>query len=53
MTKLTITEVENAFQPAKEIDSAARFAGRPRCQMAWMPPTYTGTAAGGFRRVLA
>jgi Cdc6-like AAA superfamily ATPase len=28
MTKLTITEVENAFQPAKEIDSATRFAGR-------------------------
>ncbi|WP_409409715.1 hypothetical protein AAE485_05600 [Acidithiobacillus ferriphilus] len=28
MTKLTITEVENAFQPAKEVDSATRFAGR-------------------------
>ena len=28
MTKPTITEVENAFQPAKEIDNASRFAGR-------------------------
>lgn len=28
MTKPTITEVENAFQPAKEISSATRFAGR-------------------------
>lgn len=28
MTKPTITEAENAFQPAKEIDNASRFAGR-------------------------
>jgi len=28
MSKPTITEVENAFQPAKEISSATRFAGR-------------------------
>jgi Cdc6-like AAA superfamily ATPase len=28
MTKPTITEVENAFQPAKEVSSATRFAGR-------------------------
>ena len=28
MTKPTITEVENAFQPAKEISNASRFAGR-------------------------
>jgi Cdc6-like AAA superfamily ATPase len=28
MTKPTITEVENAFQPAKEVSSAMRFAGR-------------------------
>lgn len=28
MIKPTITEVENAFQPAKEISSATRFAGR-------------------------
>lgn len=28
MTKPTITQIENAFQPAKEVDSSARFAGR-------------------------
>src|SRR5882672_2055158 len=28
MTKPTITQIENAFQPAKEVDSADRFAGR-------------------------
>lgn len=28
MTKPSITEVENAFQPAKEINNATRFAGR-------------------------
>lgn len=28
MAKPTITQVENAFQPAKEVDRAARFAGR-------------------------
>ena len=28
MAKPTITQVENAFQPAKEVDTAARFAGR-------------------------
>lgn len=28
MVKPTITEVENAFQPAKEVSSATRFAGR-------------------------
>ena len=28
MTKPTITEIENAFQPAKEVSSATRFAGR-------------------------
>jgi ATPase subunit of ABC transporter with duplicated ATPase domains len=28
MTKPTITQVENAFQPAKEISSAEKFAGR-------------------------
>jgi hypothetical protein len=28
MAKPTITQVENAFQPAKEVDNAARFAGR-------------------------
>lgn len=28
MKKPTISEVENAFQPAKEIDAPARFAGR-------------------------
>jgi Cdc6-like AAA superfamily ATPase len=28
MTKPTITEVENAFQPAKEVSNATRFAGR-------------------------
>lgn len=28
MTEPTITEVENAFQPAKEISNASRFAGR-------------------------
>jgi AAA+ ATPase superfamily predicted ATPase len=28
MTRPTITQVENAFQPAKEVDTAARFAGR-------------------------
>ena len=28
MTKPTITEVENAFQPAKEVSDATRFAGR-------------------------
>lgn len=28
MTKPTITEVENAFQPAKEISNATRYAGR-------------------------
>lgn len=28
MTKPTITQIENAFQPAKEVDTSARFAGR-------------------------
>jgi Cdc6-like AAA superfamily ATPase len=28
MSKPTITEIENAFQPAKEVSSATRFAGR-------------------------
>lgn len=28
MAKPTITEIENAFQPAKEVSSATRFAGR-------------------------
>jgi Cdc6-like AAA superfamily ATPase len=28
MTKPTITQIENAFQPAKEVDSSSRFAGR-------------------------
>ena len=28
MTKPTITEIENAFQPAKEVNNATRFAGR-------------------------
>jgi Cdc6-like AAA superfamily ATPase len=28
MTKPSITEVENAFQPAKEVSSSTRFAGR-------------------------
>lgn len=28
MTKPTITEIENAFQPAKEVSNATRFAGR-------------------------
>lgn len=28
MTKPTITQVENAFQPAKEVDDPSRFAGR-------------------------
>ena len=28
MNKPTITDVENAFQPAKEVNSATRFAGR-------------------------
>ena len=28
MTKPSITEVENAFQPAKEVSNATRFAGR-------------------------
>lgn len=28
MTKPTITQIENAFQPAKEVNTASRFAGR-------------------------
>ena len=28
MSKPTITEIENAFQPAKEVSGATRFAGR-------------------------
>ena len=28
MSKPTITQIENAFQPAKEVDTAERFAGR-------------------------
>ncbi|WP_161788707.1 nSTAND1 domain-containing NTPase [Burkholderia sp. ABCPW 111] len=28
MTKPTITQIENAFQPAKEVSDASRFAGR-------------------------
>jgi Cdc6-like AAA superfamily ATPase len=28
MAKPTITQIENAFQPAREVDTAARFAGR-------------------------
>jgi ABC-type phosphate/phosphonate transport system ATPase subunit len=28
MSKPTITHLENAFQPAKEVDSVNRFAGR-------------------------
>lgn len=43
MTKPTITEVENAFQPAKEISSAARFAGRKNA----VSEAYYGLLANG------
>ena len=28
MTELSLSDIENAFQPTREIDSAERFAGR-------------------------
>lgn len=43
MSKPTITEVENAFQPAKEISSAARFAGRKNA----VSDAYFGLIASG------
>jgi len=43
MSKPTITQVENAFQPAKEVDSASRFAGRK----AAVSDSYYGLIAQG------
>lgn len=43
MTQPTITEVENAFQPAKEISSAERFAGRKSA----VTEAYYGLIANG------
>jgi len=43
MSKPTITEVENAFQPAKKISSAARFAGRKDA----VSDAYYGLSASG------
>jgi Cdc6-like AAA superfamily ATPase len=43
MTKPAITQVENAFQPAKEIDSATRFAGRKNA----VSEAYYGLVAHG------
>lgn len=43
MTKPSITEVENAFQPAKEVNSTTRFAGRKTA----VSEAYYGLIASG------